>query len=115
MPVPPGAVWDVLADPAGYEYWIVGSKAVRDADAGFPAPGTRFHHTIGFGPLTLRDHTEILEGDPPRLMRLRAQGRPVGSATVTMRLTPVAGGTGVEMVEHPAGRFAVLGLNPLVH
>jgi uncharacterized protein YndB with AHSA1/START domain len=115
MPVPPDAVWDVLANPAGYEYWVVGSKAVRDADAGFPAPGTKFHHTIGFGPLTLRDHTEVLEADPPRMMRLRAKGRPLGSATVTMRLTPEEGGTGVEMVEYPAGPFAVLGVNPLLH
>src|SRR4051812_44540163 len=115
MPVPPEAVWDVLADADGYEYWVVGSKAIRDADAGFPAAGTRFHHTLGVGPLTLRDHTEVLEAEPPRLMRLRAEGRPLGAATVTMRLTPEDGGTGVEMVEHPAGPFGVLALNPLVH
>jgi uncharacterized protein YndB with AHSA1/START domain len=115
MPVPPGAVWEVLADPAGYEYWVVGSKAIRDVDADFPSPGTRFHHTIGFGPLTLRDHTEVLDAQPPWRMRLRAKGRPLGQATVTIRLTPEEGGTTVEMVEHPAGPFAVLALNPLVH
>jgi uncharacterized protein YndB with AHSA1/START domain len=115
MPVPPEAVWEVLADPSGYEYWIVGSKAIRDAEPGFPAPGTKFHHTIGFGPLTLRDHTEVLDADPPRMMRLRAKGRPVGTATVTMRLEPEDGGTTVEMVEHPAGPFAVLALNPLLN
>jgi uncharacterized protein YndB with AHSA1/START domain len=115
MPVPPGAVWEVLADPAGYEYWVVGSKAIRDVDADFPSPGTRFHHTIGFGPLTLRDHTEVLDAQPPWRMRLRAKGRPLGQATVTIRLTPEEGGTTVEMVEHPAGPFAFLALNPLIH
>jgi uncharacterized protein YndB with AHSA1/START domain len=115
MPVPPEAVWAVLADPGGYEYWVVGSKAIRDADADFPSPGTRFHHTIGFGPLTLRDHTEVLDAEPPQRMRMRAKSRPLGQATVTMRLTPEEGGTTVEMVEHPAGPFAVLALNPLVH
>jgi uncharacterized protein YndB with AHSA1/START domain len=115
MPVPPEAVWDALADPAAYEYWVVGSKAIRDAEPGFPAPGTRFHHTIGFGPLTVRDHTEVLAAEPPREIRLRANARPLGAATVTVRLTPAAGGTTVEIVEHPAGRFAPLALNPLVH
>jgi uncharacterized protein YndB with AHSA1/START domain len=115
MPVPPEAVWGVLASPAGYEYWVVGSKEIRDADPGFPSPGTRFHHTIGFGPLTVRDHTEVLDAEPPRSMRLRTKGRPLGLATVTMRLTPEKGGTTVEMVEHPAGPFAFLALNPLVH
>jgi uncharacterized protein YndB with AHSA1/START domain len=115
MPVPPEAVWGVLADPAGYEYWVVGSKTIRDADPGFPSPGTRFHHTIGFGPLTVRDHTEVLEAEPPRAMRLRTKGRPLGLATVTMRLTPEKCGTTVEMVEHPAGPFGFLALNPLVH
>ena len=38
MPVPPQAVWDALADPAGYGYWVVGSKEIRDAEPGFPAP-----------------------------------------------------------------------------
>jgi uncharacterized protein YndB with AHSA1/START domain len=115
MPVPPQAVWDALADPAGYEYWVVGSKAIRDADPGFPAPGAKFHHTLGFGPLTVRDHTEVLEADPPRRLRLRAKGRPLGVATVTLRLEPEDGGTTVEMVEHPAGPFAVLALNPAVY
>jgi uncharacterized protein YndB with AHSA1/START domain len=115
MPVPPEAVWDVLADPAGYEYWVVGSKEIRDAEPAFPAPGSKFHHTIGFGPLTLRDHTEVLEAERPGLLKLRAKGRPLGTATVTMRMTPEDGGTSVEMVETPDGPYVVLNLNPLVH
>jgi uncharacterized protein YndB with AHSA1/START domain len=115
MPVPPESVWDVLADPAGYDYWVAGSKAIRDADAGFPAPGTRFHHTLGFGPLTLRDHTEVLDAEPPRLLRLRAKGRPIGSATVTLELIPQAGGTTVRMTEQPAGPWAPMRVNPLLH
>ena len=61
MPVPPEAVWGALADPGGYGYWVVGSKEIRDADPGWPAPGSRFHHTIGFGPFALDDHTQALE------------------------------------------------------
>ncbi len=115
MPAPPEAVWGVLADPASYEYWVVGSKAIRDAEAGFPAPGTKFHHTIGFGPLTLRDHTEVLDAERPRRLRLRAKGRPVGTATVTLELEPRSGGTLVRMLEHPDGVLGPLALNPLLH
>jgi uncharacterized protein YndB with AHSA1/START domain len=111
MPVPPEAVWEVLADAGGYGR-LQGGPGHRPR---LPAPGTRFHHTIGFGPVTLRDHTEVLEAEAPRCLRLRAKGRPAGQATVTLRLTPVDGGTAVEMVEHPAGPFGPLALNPLVH
>jgi uncharacterized protein YndB with AHSA1/START domain len=114
MPVGPSAVWAALADPRGYAYWVVGSKGVRDADPGFPAPGTRFHHTVGFGPLTLRDHTEVVEAEPRRLLRLRAKVRPLGTATVILRLTPLDGGTSVEIVEHPDGPYSLLALNPLL-
>jgi uncharacterized protein YndB with AHSA1/START domain len=115
MPVSPEAVWDVLADPDGYEYWVVGSKAIRDAEPGFPAPGTKFHHTIGFGPLTLRDHTEVLEASRPSLLRLRAKGRPIGTATVVMRMTAEDGGTCVEMFETPDGPYSLMAFNPVLH
>ena len=85
---PPEAVWDALADPGGYGYWVVGSKTIRGADPGWPAPGSRFHHKIGVGPLRLRDHTESLEARPPELLRLRAKGRPLGTATVTLAAPP---------------------------
>ena len=99
----------------GYAYWVVGSKAIRDADPAWPRPGAKFHHTIGVGPFALDDHTEALEADPPRRLRLRAKGRPAGTATVTIELLPHEGGTLVRMTESPDGVFAVLSLNPVVH
>jgi uncharacterized protein YndB with AHSA1/START domain len=115
MSAPPQAVWDALADPEGYRHWVVGSKRIRAADASWPAPGSRFHHTVGVGPLSLDDHTESLEADPPSLLRLRAKARPLGTAQVTLELTPSNGGTFVRMTENPDGLSSVLGLNPLVH
>ena len=115
MPVSPDVVWEVLADPAGYAYWVVGSKRVRDADAAFPAPGSRFHHTIGVGPLTLDDHTEVLDAQRPSLLRLRAKGRPLGTATVTLRMSPLDGGTQVEISETPDGIYSLLALSPALH
>jgi uncharacterized protein YndB with AHSA1/START domain len=115
MPVAVDAVWDALADPSGYEYWVVGSREIRDAEPDFPAPGTKFHHTIGFGPLTLRDHTEVLDAAPPTFLQMRAKGRPIGTARVTMRMSPRDGGTMVEMVERPDGPYVVLNVNPVLH
>ncbi|MEA2149038.1 MAG: hypothetical protein QOD69_868 [Solirubrobacteraceae bacterium] len=112
MPVAPAAVWDALADPGGYADWVVGSRRIRDADPTWPAPGSRFHHTVGLGPLTVDDHTESLEAEAPRRLRMRARARPLGSADVTMELTPEVGGTLVRMTEDPAGPLAVLSLNP---
>jgi uncharacterized protein YndB with AHSA1/START domain len=115
MPVPPTAVWDVLADAGNYGYWVVGSKLIRDADPDWPAPGSKFHHTIGVGPLKLSDHTVALESERPHRLKLRAKGRPLGTASVTMTMTPKSGGTVVRMTEHPDGIYSVMALNPLVH
>jgi uncharacterized protein YndB with AHSA1/START domain len=115
MAVPPEAVWAVLADPAGYGYWVVGSKQIRDAEPEWPAPGSKFHHTIGVGPLKISDYTVSLEASAPRLLKLRAKGRPAGTATVTMEMEPRDGGTLVRMSERPDGVFSVMAINPVVH
>ena len=112
MPVPPRAIWEALADPAGYAYWVVGSKAIRDADADWPAPESRFHHTIGVGPIKVSDHTEVLQARPEELLRLRANGRPLGTATITLRLVARSGGTLVRMTENTDGIFTPLDWNP---
>ncbi len=114
MPAPPEAVWEALADPEGYRHWVVGSKRIRDADPTWPAPGSRFHHTIGVGPLSINDHTESLEAVAPQRLRLRVKGRPLLTAKVTMDLRPESGGTLVRMQEDPDGSFRLLALNPLV-
>jgi uncharacterized protein YndB with AHSA1/START domain len=115
MPVPPQAVWEVLADAGDYGYWVVGSKLIRDADADWPAPGSKFHHTIGLGPFKVSDHTEALDAERPHRMVLRAKGRPVGTAKVTLTMTPRDGGTIVQITETPDGVYRLLALNPLLH
>jgi uncharacterized protein YndB with AHSA1/START domain len=114
MPVPPEAVWDALADADGYGYWVVGSSEIRDADSHWPQPGARFHHTVGVGPLRVRDHTESLEAQRPSRLKIRAKARPLGTATVTLTMTPQAGGTRVQMNENPDGLTAWMTFNPLV-
>jgi len=98
----PQDVWDVLMDPDSYGHWVVGSSHVRDVDAGWPEPGSRFHHSVGVRPLTLRDHTRVLEIEPPRRLVLRAKARPLGTARVEMVLSPRdGGGAHVAMIEDP--------------
>jgi uncharacterized protein YndB with AHSA1/START domain len=111
---PPEAVFDVLADPRSYGRWVVGSRAIHAADPGWPAPGTVFEHTQGFGPLPLlRDVTCVLESVRPARLKLRVQARPLSVAHVTLRLTPGDGGTHVEMDEVPAEWWSLATMNPL--
>lgn len=115
MPVPPAAVWDALADPDAYVFWVVGSKLIRDADPQWPEPGSKFRHTVGVGPFTVSDHTKALEAEPPRRLQIRAKGRPLGTARVTLEMTPKDGGTLVRMTETPDGPTALLNFNPVMH
>lgn len=114
MSVPLEAVWSVLARPGSYGYWIVGSKVIRDAEPDWPAPGSKFHHTVGFGPFKVSDSTEVLDARRPDLLRLRAKARPFATAQVTLTMAPRDGGTVVRMTENPDGLVAALSVNPLV-
>lgn len=113
MPVPPEAVWDALADARSYGYWVVGSSEIHDVDGEWPAPGSRFQHTVGIRPIRVSDHTESLEARRPHLLRIRAKARPLGTARVTMTMTPRDGGTQVAMDEQPDGLTAWMAFNPL--
>ncbi|MEO8969121.1 MAG: SRPBCC domain-containing protein [Solirubrobacteraceae bacterium] len=117
--VSPERVFAVLSDPESYADWVVGSHSIRDADPGWPAVGARFHHRVGVGGLTVNDHTEVLEADPPRRIVLRARARPLGTARVEIVLAPRAGGTHVTMTEVAGDPLSKLALNrltdPLVH
>lgn len=117
MPVPPERVFAVLADPWSYGHWVVGSDTIRDADPGWPAVGTRFHHRVGVGPLKVDDHTEVVECDPPRRLVLHAKARPLGTARVALDLERRGGGTLVTMVEEagdPLTKIAFWGVTHLL-
>ena len=54
----PGAVFRVLSDPRSYAHWVIGSIEIRNADPGWPQVGSRFHHTVGMGPLRIKEGSE---------------------------------------------------------
>jgi hypothetical protein len=116
----PADVWDILADGRNYGWWVVGSKEIRDVEPGFPAVGTKFHHKVGWGPLQVADHTQVLESEPRRHLKLKAKARPLGTAHVVLELSEQQPGrTRVEMTEYAGDRLTALVFNrltdPLVH
>jgi uncharacterized protein YndB with AHSA1/START domain len=115
----PDEVFAALANAENYGDWVVGSDAIRDADPAWPTAGSRFYHRVGFGPLKVNDHTEVLEVDAPHRLIMHARARPLGTARVTLLLAENNGGTAVTMIEVAGDRLSRLALNrltdPLVH
>ena len=96
---PVGAIWAVLADARSYSLWVVGAKDIRDVEGPWPEPGSKFHHTLGMGPLTLQDNTKSLALDEGRYLAIEARARPLGRARVDFVLSPSNGGTTVTIKE----------------
>ena len=112
---PPEAVFATLIDARGYAYWVIGSMKVREVSSDWPRPGSRFHHTIGIGPLRLNDHTVVEEIEPDRFLQLKAKARPLGNARVKLTLERAPGGTRVTMNEDPADTLTAFVFMPLTH
>lgn len=94
-------VFDVLTDASAYKVWVVGCKRIRGVDATWPAPGSKFHHVVGWGPISDHDTSEVLEIDPPRRLVLEARVWPLGTARVELQLLDAGNGTDVVMIEEP--------------
>ncbi|MGW4525050.1 SRPBCC family protein [Amycolatopsis sp. NPDC004378] len=99
--VPPGALYDVLADGWLYAGWVVGSSHIRDVDDDWPAVGARIHHSVGPWPLHIQDETVVTAAEPGVSLSLEAHGWPLGAAAVGLTLVPHGEGrTLVRMTEH---------------
>ncbi|WP_410633009.1 SRPBCC family protein [Amycolatopsis sp. cmx-4-83] len=99
--VPPDAVFDVLADGWLYAGWVVGSSHIRDVDPGWPAVGSRIHHSVGPWPVHIQDVTVVRAVEPGLSLSLEAHGWPLGAAAVGLTLVPHGeGATLVRMTEH---------------
>jgi uncharacterized protein YndB with AHSA1/START domain len=88
-PHPPERVWRALVDPAELARWLMPNDFVA-------VPGRRF--TFDARPALGVIDGEVLEAEPPRLLRCRWSGE-FGDTVVTFRLTPVPGGTRLHL-EH---------------
>lgn len=97
----PETVWEVLADANAYAEWVVGTKNVAGFDEDWPEPGAELEYELGLGPLSVADHTVVVEADAPRTLVLRAEFRHVGSVLIHLELEPVGSGTRITMEEAP--------------
>lgn len=121
----PNDVLAVLADGRRYAEWVVGAKRIRSVDASWPAPGSRFHHSLGVGPFTLDDSTVIVSSEsippPPGatsgevVLEARAWPAGTGLVTVTVRAAAEGSGSQVTIDEVPHHGLAKILDNPLLH
>ncbi|WP_195210268.1 SRPBCC family protein [Actinomarinicola tropica] len=107
LPAPPEAVWAVLADPRTYPDWLVGAQHIRAVDDGFPAPGTRFHHSVGpVEEATIDDVSESIAAEPPHRLLLDVHvGRTEG--LVELLVQPQGDGSFLTFREKPRGHLSV--------
>ena len=111
---PSDAVFDVLADPQSYAYWVVGSSEIRGVEGNWPEPGSKFHHTQGFYGVGLKDSTSSIAATRPRQLVMEVRFRPFMVGKVELRLRPRGRGTHVTMIEYPlSGPIARIN-NPLI-
>lgn len=103
----PAVVFDVLAEPRTYPEWLVGAKRIRAVDADFPSEGAEFHHTVGAGPVSVDDSTEVLEVDRPDRLKLRVKAGHF-NGVVEFLLLASPKGTEVRFRERPIGPPAAL-------
>lgn len=110
----PREVFDVLRDGFTYGDWVVGTRTIRAVDADWPAPGSRLHYTIGYGPLRKDDETQCLSYEPETSIELEARAWPAGTAHIRITAERIDVGTRVEIDEKPHRGPARLLHNPLL-
>jgi Polyketide cyclase / dehydrase and lipid transport len=109
VPAPPEQVFAVLADGWSYAGWVVGAAHIREVDDGFPAPGTRVHHSLGAWPAQVEGTTSVTLVRSPCELELDAGLWPLGEAHIRFELTSDGDGTLVKMHEQVTkGPMAVL-------
>jgi len=109
----PEKVFAVLQDGWLYPLWVVGASRMRSVDEGWPAPGTKLHHSFGAWPLLINDTTEVLEMQPGRRLVLEARGWPIGSARVEITVEAAGDGSLVSIAEDVSDGPARLVPQPL--
>jgi uncharacterized protein YndB with AHSA1/START domain len=109
----PATVFAVLCDPRKYSYFVVGTRKIRRFDPGYPEQGAAFHHTLGVGPVVLRDLSRVEEVGEEQQLVLRAQMSVLGVNRVAFELKARDGGTEVEVEEHPLEGFVARTWNPV--
>jgi uncharacterized protein YndB with AHSA1/START domain len=107
-------VFAILVDPATYPSWLAGASKMRGIDDDWPRIGSRFHHRVGIGPLTIADNSEVLAIESDRMLRLAVRARPLISAVVTFTLLGQGERCVVSFEEEPGPRAIGNLIRPLL-
>jgi uncharacterized protein YndB with AHSA1/START domain len=102
LPAPPARAFAVLENPRSFERLVAGARRIRRFDPRWPDQGTVIHHTVGVPPLLVRDTTEVIEVEPPRLLRLEARIWPAGTLQVQFEFSPCPEGCRLVVREEPS-------------
>lgn len=96
---PPDVVFRVLCAPRYYQYFVVGTRAIRRFDPTWPEPGSTFDHSLGFLVTVIRDHTRSLAVQDGRSMTMRTYMRPLAVNDVVFEIEPHGTGTRLSLTE----------------
>lgn len=112
-------VFEYLLDPRCYPRWLIGADRIKDVDAHWPQPGARFYHVVGFPPIKVSDHSQVMEIDAPRRLVLSVHATPLIRGRVTFTLQGDHDGTILCLQEEPErrliGNLARPLLDPMTH
>lgn len=112
--VSPKQVFAVLVDGRTYADWVVGTRAIRAVEPGWPAPGSALHWTAGYGPLRKDDETRSLSCLPDSELVMEARAWPMGTARIALTVREEAGSAVVTLDEEPSRGLAKTLHNPLL-
>lgn len=107
-------VFDVLRDGWVYAEWVVGTRAIRAVDEGWPRPGTAIHYTVGRWPLRKDDRTVSLGYRPDEQLLLEARAWPAGTAGIVLSAEQVGADVLFRIEEAPARGVLRLVHNPVL-
>ena len=112
-PHSPAAIFATLSDGWSYAGWVVGNSHIRAVDDGWPAEGSRIHHSAGAWPVQVEDSTSVLAVEPGRMLLLEAHLLRLAVAHIRFTLEPHDGGTMITMTESVVGGPARLLPSPV--
>lgn len=99
--VPAERVFALLEDPRSLAYFVVGSRNIRRFDPRWPELHTEVHHSVGVGPLAIRDTSEVVAVRSPSLLVLDARIRPLGALSVAFSISGDESGSTLTIDERP--------------
>jgi len=98
----------VRVDPDSYPRWLTGTKNISNVSSDWPARGSYFKHTVGFGPIAIPDRTTVRDVETAQLVTLFVRARPVVEAIVQLDVTSNGDACTLRMTKDPVSVYKVI-------